>query len=465
LKRLAVAFLALTALPAHAQEADGAYARGALAWIFSDKLDLIGSMSAEVPFAHAGGWRVYAGARADTAIAKANDFTFQVNAVSYAAGFGARLRLAPGHGAIELSAFERGRQTVDAPGRARVRAAGTAWSSDGWDDGFAPEGFSGRVALAAVFEEHGVDAVATTEGGVRWMHRFGASGSKAFGLDLTWDALLGTDSGVDVLAGPRFDFDLGGGRRFGLYARYLESGNPLGLDTDGLLVGFDFGQGVLTSGGRSIPPEIAGLVAAGGGDGGRGFARLDLRVQTPPFLGGLYGEIEVDGNVLSADDVNDLFYRYDVGLAHAVGASWRAGGFFYHRSNHVLDQANATVTSINVVEAMVETSGWNRATPGVSLGAAGGFDLTAHAGAVVDSSLDNGRDWLARAGARWSSPEWGRVRLYVSAEAERGEATSSLYALGLLLPHGLDLRVTEAHDEQLFSADQRGWLGIVTLRY
>jgi hypothetical protein len=270
LRRLAAAFLALAALPAYAQEADGAYARGALAWIFSDDLDLIGSMSAEVPFADAGGWRVYAGARADTAIAKASDFTFQVEAVSYTAGFGARRRLAPGHGAIEFSVFERGRQNVDAPGRARVRAAGTAWSSDGWDDGFGPAGFSGRVAVGAVFEEDGVDGVATSEGGVRWIRRFGRSQAQAFGFDLTWDALLGDDSGVDLLAGPRLDFDLGGGRRFGLYARYLESGNPLGLDADGLLVGFDFGQGVLTSGGRPTPPELAGLVAAGVATAGAG---------------------------------------------------------------------------------------------------------------------------------------------------------------------------------------------------
>jgi hypothetical protein len=66
---------------------------------------------------------------------------------------------------------------------------------------------------------------------------------------------------------------------------------------------------------------------------------------------------------------------------------------------------------------------------------------------------------------RWASPPWARVRLYLSAELERGDVDASDYAAGLLLPRGWDLRVEVAHDEQLFSADQRGTLGVATLRF
>jgi hypothetical protein len=463
--RLGVAAIAAACTLTAARGADdGAYATGALAWFSSERYELIGSMSAEIPIVTPADWRVYFGAEALTAIENASGFTFTVGQIDYAAALGARHRFDDSRGALDLFVAEQGRQSVDAVGTARVRTAGAAWESAAFRDGYPRDGWAGRASLAAVWEHAGVDAVATSTGTVRWMRRVGRARAIALGADLRWDALFGTDHGADVLAGPRLDFDLGGDRRFGLYARWLSARNPLGLGTDGLLAGFDFSQGPAGAA-RERPPEISGLVAAGGGDAGRAMARLDLRVDSPPFLHGTYGEIEVDGNVLTAEDGNDLFYLYDVGVLHSVGAAWRAGVFFRHRSNHLLDQANATVTSINVVEAAIETIGWRRSTPGVELGRAGAVDLSLRAGWLVDSAFGEDAAWHARGGVRWSSPEWHATRLYVSAAAERGDVDASAYAVGALLPREWDLRVEVGHDEQLYSADDRGVFAVATLRF
>lgn len=458
-----IALVAAGSLPVSRAEDDGAYVDGSLAWIFSDRLDLIGRMAAEVPLAQTGPWRVFAGVEAVTAIEKATNFTFQVDQVDYAVTLGARRSLGQQRGAVEVFLAEKGRQAVDTFGTARVRIAGAAWESDNFHEVFGDGGWAGRVALAGVFEDRGVDGGATADGSVRWMRRLGGRIAWSAGVEAEAHALFGRDHGVDLLAGPRVDFDLGGDRRFGLSAKWLSSANPLGLETDGLLVGFDFAQGPRRAP-RAIPPEIAGLVAAGGGDGGRALARLDVRVATPPFLAGTRGEIEVDGNALTGPDVNDLYYFYDVGVAHPVDG-WPVGVWFHHRSDHVLDQINPSVESDNVIEAGIESSGWNRAEPGVDLGRAGAVDLRVRAGWVLDSTFDPDVAWHARGGLRWSSPDWRGVRLYASAEAERGDVAGSRYALGLLLPRGWDTAVEQRHDVALYSGDRRALLGVATLRF
>jgi hypothetical protein len=399
-----------------------------------------------------------------TAIEKATDnFTFLVDQVSYDAAFGARRPL-EGRGAIEVFAAEQGVNLVDAAGRARVRVLGCAWESYGYRGGFGPFGWSERIAVAGVVEHHGVAAVATASGEVRYLESISKTRRVGFGAVATFDALFGDDAGVDVTVGPRVEFDLTGDRRMGVFVSWLHGGNPLGLSTDGLLAGFDFAQGLHADGGRVTPPEISGLAAAGAGSGGRGVARLDLRVATPPFLGGTVAEVEVDGNVLTASDVNDLFYLYDVGVAHPF-AGWRAGGWFHHRSNHALDSDNPEVTSLNALEGGVESAGWNRAEPSQPLGRFGDLDAQLRAGWLIDSAFGEDTAWHARGGARWASPLLGAARIYLFAQLERGDVSASAYAAGLLLPRGWDVKVEFRHDEQLYSAKQRARVAVATLRY
>jgi hypothetical protein len=246
--------------------------------------------------------------------------------------------------------------------------------------------------------------------------------------------------------------------------RWLRGRNPLGLGADGVMAGFDLAGGVHAAGPRIVPPEITGLAAAGAGDGARALVRVNLRVASPPFLQGTAAEIEVDGNVLTADDRDDLFYVYDVGVAHPF-AAWRAGLWFHHRSNHVLSGANATVTSIDVLEAGVESAGWNRAEPGVPLGRAGAIDAQLRAGWLIDSSFGEDVGWHARGAVRWASPALGSSRIYVACGSERGDVSGSVYRVGALLPRGWDVSVEVRHDEQLFSVDRRARLATATLRY
>lgn len=460
---LAALLLCAAASTLRAEES-GTYAEGSLAWVASDRLDLVGTVAVEMPLANVGPWRVFTFVRAVTAIEKAtSNFTFLVDQVSYTAFFGAR-RALDGHGAIEVFAGEQGLSLVDAEGRARVRVAGAAWSSRDFHRAFGPFGWSGRASLAAVVEHQGVEAVATATGAVRFLGEVSRTGRIGIGADAAVDALFGKDGGADLTIGPRVEFDLGADRRFGLFVRWLHGGNPLGLGIDGVLAGFDLAEGVHAGGVRNTPPEISGLCAAGAGEGGRGVARLDLRVASPPFFHGTYAEIEVDGNVLTADDRNDLFYLYDVGVAHPF-ASWRAGAWFHHRSNHVLDGANPIVTSIDVLEAGVESSGWNRAEPGVALGRAGALDAQLRAGWLIDSAFGEDARWHARGGVRWASPEFGPARVYLAAGLERGDVSGSAYAAGTLLPRGWDVKVEVRHDEQLFSVDRRARLLVATLSY
>jgi hypothetical protein len=463
--RAAFAVLLACASPGAPRAQESApYAEGSLAWIASDRLDLIGTMAAELPLARVGSWRLFTSVRAVTAIESASsNFTFLVDQVSYGLHVGARRELA-GHGAIEVFAGEQGFVLVDAAGGARVRLVGAGWESRNHHRASGAFGWSGRASLAAVVEHRDVDAVAVATGAVRFLGRATRDGRVAIGVEATTDALLGHDAGADFSIGPRVELDLGADRRFGVFVRWLHGGNPLGLQTDGVLAGFDVAEGVRPEGPRPTPPEIAGLCAAGGGDDGRGLARVALRAASPPFFRGTTFEIEVDGNVLTSDDANDLFYLYDVGVAQPF-AAWRAGVWFHHRSNHLANELNLTVTSINVLEAGVESAGWNRAEPGVALGRAGALDAQVRAGWLIDSTFGEDVSWHARGALRWASPELGSARIYVSVGLERGDVAGSTYALGTLLPRGWDLKLEILHDEQLFSVDRRARLAVATLRY
>jgi hypothetical protein len=457
---LLLAALALAA-PARSQE-PAPEARGALAWIDSDRLDLVGILEARVPLAATGGWSVFVDAQAVTAIREPTaNFTFLVEEVDYRLAFEASRPIGRA-GAITIGAAERGATLVDDVGSARVRVATFAWEAPGFRRAAGPDGWTGRLEAGAVAEHRGLDAVATARGDLRYLHRLGAV---RLGFDAAVDALIGDDGGTDLTAGPRLEFDLGQDRRAGLYARWLRGRNPLGLKTDGLVVGFDVAQGSSAGASRPTPPEVSGLFAGGAGDAGRGTVRLLVRVALPPFAGSTAVEAEVDGNVLTAPDGNDLYYLYDAGIARAWGP-FKAGGWFYHRSNHLLNGVNPTVASINVLEGGIESGGWARAEPGIALGRAGGIDFRVRAGWLIDSSFGEDDRWHARAGARWASPAWGgAVRGYVSAMLERGDVSASSYAVGLLLPRGWDVRAEARHDEQLYSADRRALLGLATLYF
>ena len=102
--------------------------------------------------------------------------------------------------------------------------------------------------------------------------------------------------------------------------------------------------------------RLVGRLALGAGES-RIAGQFKLRVLSPAFAGDWRAIAVVDGNILTASDTGDLYYFWYVGLERGrLGLIY--GGWFYHRSNHQLAEPGDRVTSINVLEAGVETDDW-----------------------------------------------------------------------------------------------------------
>ncbi|HUC44045.1 MAG TPA: hypothetical protein VMR65_08405 [Candidatus Sulfotelmatobacter sp.] len=457
----ALSALLVAMASAAADEPPAPEASGALSWIDSDKLDLVGVLAARVPVATCGPYEAVVDASAVTAIRKTTaEATFLVEQVGYRLELGARRSL-PDRGAVTFGVEERGAVLVDAAGRARVRLVTAGWETQGARLAVGPSGWSGGIEGGVAISHDAVDVTGSLGGRVRWLHPVG---SLLVGVDGDADALLGVDRGADVSAGALAELPLGGDRRLGLTLRWLHGRNPLGLLTDGVMAGFDVTQGIAAPAARPVPPEVSGLVAGGGGDASA-LARLLVRVASAPFLQGTFVAAEVDANVLTASTGNELFYLYDAGVAHPVGRLI-AGGWFYHRSNHLLDHPNDTVTSINVFEGGIETPGYGKAEPGLPLGAAGGLDARLRAGWLASSAFGEDVRYNVRGGLRWSSPDLSPdVRLYVAFEFESGDADRAIAAIGTSLPRGWDVRIETRHEEQLFGREDRSLMGVATLYF
>lgn len=443
------------------EDSERVEARGALAWLVSDDLDLAGDLGLRVFLVDPHGAArtlPFVAASATTAITRSLDgFTFEVRDVAYdvRAGVAVPERL----GRWIVAAGDRGAAAADADGWAYVRYLGLGWESAGWTGGRGGE-LEGRAEVAAILTDREVEADARVTGAFRWTRRRGRFG---YGADASIDALVGEGSfRAEWTVGPRFDLPFGEGRRFSLFVRALRSRNPLGLATDGALVGFE------------VEEPAAGAVAApAGGDlrGGAGLGagsnpegRLTVAVVSPSFAGGTQGALEVDARARRARDTGDLTYLYTVGFERPVGA-WRWGAWFYHRSGHALAEPNPEVASFNILEGGAETAGWDR-TPSGPIGARGRLDGRIRAGWVAESSYADRPDWNLRGGLRWIAPApRARVDPYLAAEFETGHARSRSGAVGLLFPSGFDLRIEIRRDADLLTADETGWALWGTVRF
>ena len=155
--------------------------------------------------------------------------------------------------------------------------------------------------------------------------------------------------------------------------------------------------------------------------------------------------------MLTAVDTGELYYLYDLGVERA-GPRVTWGGFFYHRSNHVLAETNAIgVTSRNVVEGGVETAGWPRPPSPRT------FDARVRAGALIDSSFGESRGWNLRAGARVAGARLGEGIPWLTLEIEEGDASARRAVAGIAYPAGFQLRAEYRREEQFFGTDKSAW--------
>jgi hypothetical protein len=132
------------------------------------------------------------------------------------------------------------------------------------------------------------------------------------------------------------------------------------------------------------------------------------------------------------------------------------GAYFLHRSNHQLAEPNDIVTSLNVLEAGMETREWYRIGPRPLRHAWGTLDWRGRLGYLIDSSFGEDVRWHLRGGLRWTPP----VRLgrgtypFVALWIETGDVERRIYSAGLSLPPAWDLELRYLVDEQLFSTDR-----------
>ncbi len=459
---LFLAVLLLLAAPrgsVRAEEAPGdrITAGGSLAWMFSPDIDLLGVLRADLPFAVSGARSLYLSVDTLTAIEKASsDFTFGVHELDYAIEAGARSERPSGR---VLSAFagRRGKELVDAAGEPFVAYAGGGIESRGFRRASWSRPLEWKADIGAVVAQRDVEAAILARGELRWLH--GGPGV-AFGGDARVEALAGSGSGVaaDLSIGPRLDVYLSGGRRVAFFVRYLRSRNPLGIEVSGVTAGFDFAEGPYTGPApRPAPPDVSGNVAAGSG-GGRSTGRLEILVASPPFKQRYRAVMDVDSNVLTGSDTDELYYLYHVGIERE-GDRHLAGVYAYHRSNHQLAHPNDTVTSLNVVETGVESPDYDRAVRRSEAPRFGSLDFRARAGLVIQSTGSTESRWNARGGLRWS---WTRTDgpavPFVRVDGEEGQVSRLAVAAGAAFRSGDSVWVEWRRDDQYFGEEQSAWL-------
>jgi hypothetical protein len=472
-----VAFGCATAIAAVAGDADERPVRttagGRLIWDSADELDLLGDLWVDLPFYVSDRSVVFIALDTRTAISRtATDFTFLVRDLQY--DFQLGWRDYPGwFGGWPVSLFlgQRGLEAVDADGQAYVRYAAFGLQSKAFRrflPGSAPKGLLAasewRFSLGPVLEEREVAADAMLRGRARFpLLRFARD--RTFAVDLQLDGLVdGTRLRADTAAGFSLALPDRGGRRALFFAHYQHSRNPLGIGHSAVLLGFEYAEGEQSRTNELGAPNIDGLVALGAGEDSRLSGQLRLRVLSPQIAAKVYFIAVVDANVLTAEETGDLFYFYHLGFERPILPRFVAGAYFYHRSNHRLAEAGDGVTSINVLEAGIESRDWHRPGRRSSTGRWGQLDARARVGLLLDSSFGEETAWHLRAGVRWSSPVVASVlQWFLLADIETGDVERRLYAVGLSPTRSLDLQLEARYDEQYFSADDRLWL--VNARY
>ena len=441
--------------PDSAPERERPVAGGTLAWISTGELDLIGDMRAELPHPVGRGRSFFFSLEARTSVEHASALdTFLVRDLDYALDLGLRSRRA-GTGGRPLSLFvgQSGTEQADANGQPWVRYVGAGIESRGFRS--LGRGLQWKVQAGPVLDKREVQADGIVRADVQLNPRARDSFlASHLGFDLEVSGLVdGGSFRADWRGGPNLQFGVAGGRRFSFFAHYLESDNPLGIGSSGVLLGIDYSEG---DDGRPVtisPPDIDGIVGAGGGDG-RVAGRFKLRFLSPLFARDARGVVVVDAHLLTAEDTGELFYVYYLGIEREIGRRL-AGAYLYHRSNHALAEPNDTITSINVLELGLETDAWDRPGRRRPSSSWGLLDYRARPGLLVNSTFGERRRWHFRGGLRWTLPGAVLHGLpFLLIEVEEGDVGRRLYAAGLAPWPRVEFRLQYMNDEQYLGIDR-----------
>ncbi len=446
-RRIALAgLLLLLCLPCHAaDDPQRPTAGGRLIWDSDDELDLLGDLWVDVVQPMHGDHSLFFALDLRTTIEKAtSDLTFMLRDLEYDAHAGWRVgRRWLGGSHFSIFAGERGKANVDSDGWPYVDYIGCGLESDGrkrlsWD-----------IAAGAVVRKRDIDADLVVRGSAAVLFSRYVAELKVDGLIDGGDFLYDLSGGPGVIIPTR----AGNGMKFFLH--YQRSRNPLGIGHDAVLAGYEYAGGAKVFAG---PPEIGGVVSLGAGAEERIVARLLVRFLTPVLGRDLRISFDVDANVLTAQELDELYYLYDLGMVRPLGGSV-VGVYYYHRSNHQLSVPNDTVTSINVLEAGIETDGWRARVGHSQTSGWGAIEAMARFGYLLDSAFGEERRWHVRGGIRWSPPfKPGPLLPFLSIEAEAGDIERQIYAAGVAIAEFYSCQLEFRNDAQLFGEDRTALL-------
>ncbi len=433
-----------------------------IAWIASDDLDLVGRMHADSPFLTTGSMSLFLTLDAVTAIERTlGDVTFVVRDLAYTLEAGARWRAPAGHG---LSVFvgTQGIERADAEGAAWIRYVAAAAESPrfrapwpGGAPGYPPRSLGWRAALGAVVDVHDIEASWLASGELR--ARLCGNVHPGLRGDLSVSTLrVGDRSRTDLAVGPRLDVDRLSNGRISLFAHYVRSRHPFGLRVSAVLVGIE-AEDLHARGAWNLEDgSILGRAALGAGDS-RGAARFKILFLSPRWRESWRAAVDVDANVLTAEETGELYYLYHLGAEREQGRRV-VGAYFFHRSNHRLAEPGGTVTSLNVLETGIETTGWDYRNPEERLARGAHWEGRFRLGYIAASAFGERERWHLRAGGRLSYGTGRRFSPLVEVEVEEGEAARRLYALGVAAAPGTDLRLEYRSDEQFYGRDRTALL-------
>lgn len=406
---------------------------GSLYWVFSDRLDLAGETGVALWLPPRLGWRPGVALDSQTAIERASGLTFAVRTLSYRAEFSAR---SEAHPWLTILIGQRGQGRVDAEGYAYVRYAGIGLAASG-------ARWRSNATLGAVLQDRNVDANGLLRA---QLEGWAPLGKLAIGISARLELIHQAGQiSSDYSIGPQLLFGWSRTQTLALFARYQHAGSPLGLEASGWQAGFEIATGDWDLKPRDDVAVLSGALMVGIGASSRHYARLDLRATSPPFLGATRALIEVDANVLTADDTNDLYYFVWLGAERP----WRSGmaaAHLYHRSDHRWADAGA-VRSTNFIEFGGSSRGW-REPPSRR----GAWDASLFGGLLIDSDFGEDRRELLRGGVRWALP-WAGARWlpYVKGEGEYSDADRHALTFGVERDSGLSIELSQRRDSQWFS--------------
>jgi hypothetical protein len=457
--------LALPTAPFSHSAEERPTAGGRLMWDSSEELDLIADIWADLPHVLENGDSLFLSMQLRTAIEKAeSDFTFSLRDVVAELELGWRRPLGLfGGSRLSLFAGERSKLLVDSEGDAYIAYLGAALESSDFRAYPPPDErprSAWRLALGPVLEHGGVEADFMFAGQGRFRpwprsSRFASSIELALELD---GLLVDGNFDADISGGPAFALALPSGNLMRFFVHYQHGDHLLGVGHSAILVGYEYSGAAGNGSLPPSPPEISGMLAGGVGADDREAARFRLGVRTPQLVRDWRLAFVVDANLLTARDTNELYYFYHLGMERPLQKNI-AGIYFYHRSNHQLDTANDRITSINVIEAGIETDGWHDAGDRSPLRRWGRIDARARLGYLLDSTFGEDQRWHVRGGLRWRMPMTaGRVRPFVAVEAEAGDVERQSYALGTSLGEALSAQLEYRDDEQYFGSDRTALL-------